>query len=60
MCKGNDCEVRASVGIRTTRPHRDDLRTQIFWDIAKAPALAEPLCKFHAMETMQALVGTLA
>ena len=59
QCNSHDCGQPARMAIRTTRPSRDRITTQVYWDNRTAPRTAEQLCRAHGGATLLALVTTL-
>lgn len=53
------CSREARMAVRTTRPHRDNIRITIFADNRTAPLTATPYCHDCGASLVQSLLATV-
>jgi hypothetical protein len=59
-CSYPDCENQARLAIRTTRPHRRELKSVVWYDDRTAPKTASRYCRKHAIHLATELIFSMS
>jgi hypothetical protein len=59
VCHHPACNRPTRMAVRTTRPHRDTLKSTIFYDDRTAPQTSDGYCRMHGAELITHLITTL-